>query len=95
MPPSERQKKLESFAHILMGFGAGLVNLRLLLTLREWKQLPPENDKHPVQHWNGEEYWSAIRVIDILTDSREYDIGVTASWFVVLGVGVLIGRMIG
>ena len=84
-------KPLEPTLHRLMGFGAGLLNLRLLLTRREFKQLPPENDKHPVQHWNGEEYWSKVRVMDTLTDSRDYDIGGTAAYFVVLGIGVLIG----
>ena len=41
-------KIIESVAHVLMGFGAGLLNLRLLLTKRELDQLPPENDKNPV-----------------------------------------------
>ena len=36
-------KKLESVAHIALGFVAGIMNLRLLLTYRERHQLPPEN----------------------------------------------------
>lgn len=52
-------KKLESFAHVMMGFGAGLVNLRLLLNMRELNQLPPENDKNPVLWipYIGEKNW--------------------------------------
>ena len=43
-------KKLESAAHIAMGFVAGLLNLGLLLHLREWRQLPPANNEYPVLH---------------------------------------------
>lgn len=41
-------KRLESAAHIAMGFGAELLNLGLLLERRERRQLPPENDEYPV-----------------------------------------------
>ena len=41
-------KTFESVLHVIMGFFASIFNLRLLLTLREYKQLPPENDKNPV-----------------------------------------------
>jgi len=37
-----------------MGFFAELLGLRLLLDLREWRQLPPENDRYPVR-WIS--YW--------------------------------------
>lgn len=87
-------KTLESVGHVLMGFGAGLVNARLLLTKREFDQLPPENDKNPVIWNNGIEYWSKIRVMDTLHDSREYDIGGSIAWFFVLGLGGAIGYLI-
>ena len=45
---SDRWEPLEPWAHRAMGFGAMLLNLRLLLTRREFKQLPPENDRYPV-----------------------------------------------
>tara|TARA_R110000823_G_scaffold315445_1_gene447619 strand:+ start:1053 stop:1379 length:327 start_codon:yes stop_codon:yes gene_type:complete len=41
-------KTFESVLHVIMGFIATIFNLRLLLTLREYKQLPPENNKNPV-----------------------------------------------
>lgn len=41
-------KIFELVLHVIMGFIATIFNLRLLLTLREYKQLPPENDKNPV-----------------------------------------------
>ena len=47
-------KKVESVLHVIMGFFATILNLRLLLTLREYKQLPPENDKNPVVWINCE-----------------------------------------
>ena len=40
-------KPYEPFLHRAMGFGAMLTNTRLLLTRREMKQLPPENDRYP------------------------------------------------
>jgi hypothetical protein len=51
--------KVESALHVLMGFFCGLVGLGLLLTWREFKQLPPENRKHPVC-WvsSGSRSWS-------------------------------------
>lgn len=45
---SDRWKPIEPWLHRLMGFCAMLANLRLLLDLREYKQLPPENDRFPV-----------------------------------------------
>ena len=42
--------RLESVAHVLMGYFAGLVGLHLLLTWREFGQLPPENDRYPVRY---------------------------------------------
>lgn len=75
------QNRIESWAHRAMGFFAILVNLRLLLTYRELRQLPPENDANPVIRVAGREYWSKARVMDTLNDSREYDEGGTAGWF--------------
>jgi hypothetical protein len=106
-------KKLESIAHIALGFVAGIMNLRLLLTHRERNQLPPENDANPLlwvpylgkSNWDwvkafkggaygGKEYWGKERVMDTLNDSREYDIGGTIAWFVVLGGGIAIGKFL-
>jgi hypothetical protein len=41
-------KKVESVLHVLMGFFCGLVGLHLLLTWREYRQLPPENNRYPL-----------------------------------------------
>ena len=42
-------KRLESFAHIAMGFFADFLPFGgLLLHLREWRKLPPENERYPV-----------------------------------------------
>lgn len=91
----------EPTLHRLMGFGAGILNLGLLLDRRERRQLPPENDRNPVvfiareSRRLGGEYWSKIRVMDTLDDMRDYARGQTVAWFVVLGMGVVIGRVIG
>jgi hypothetical protein len=70
-----------------MGFVCG--PFWLLLWLREWKQLPPENDMYPVIYVlddgdpeatpDSYEYWAAERVRDTLTDLRDYAIG-SAAW---------------
>lgn len=86
-------KRVESAAHIGMGFFAAFLFIGLLLHYRERWQLPPENDAHPVI-WlisriltyevgfddtdGGEEYWAKVRVMDMMNDSREYWIGYTA-----------------
>jgi hypothetical protein len=41
-------KPIEPMLHMAMGFAASLVNARLLLARREFRQLPPENDEFPV-----------------------------------------------
>lgn len=102
-------KPYEPTLHRLMGFGAGLLNLRLLLTLREERQLPPATERLPVLQfedphvfdptifpWGGgkHEYWAAERVLDTLNDLKHYDQGATAAWFVVLAAGILIGWII-
>lgn len=85
-------KPLEPFLHVLMGYLAGLFGLHLILTWREYLQLPPENDRFPAiwtkqstgfraiwmyLHEGTDEYWSKSRVMDTLNDSREYVIGYT------------------
>jgi len=45
-------KFVESILHIMLGFVCTIFNLRLLLTWREYRQLPPRNDKNPVM-WIG------------------------------------------
>jgi hypothetical protein len=82
---------LESVAHVLMGYFAGLVGLHLLLTWREYRQLPPENDDYPVRWFSmgippSIEYWSKIRVLDTLRDGREYVIGYTLATLTHLAV---------
>ena len=104
-------KPYEPTLHRLMGFGAMLFNLRLLLTRREMKQLPPENADYPAlfvapnsgppRHWVGYdyrrhsigsfEYWSKIRVMDTLDDSKQYDEGGAIAWFVLVGASVAAG----
>jgi len=48
MPPSKTQLAWERAGHIGLGFVSGLLPLYLLMWLREWRQLPPENDRYPV-----------------------------------------------
>jgi len=87
------KSKIESWAHRAMGFLAILLNLRLLLTYRELRQLPPENDENPVVRVGGREYWSRARVMDTLLDSREYDEGGTAGWFVLAAIAFTLGYL--
>ena len=92
-------KPYEPTLHRLMGFGAMLFNLRLLLERRERKQLPPANDRYPVRFLNaaglqskaGSEYWSRARVLDTLDDSRDYDRGGTIAWPILVGASVAAG----
>ena len=103
-------KPIEPTLHRLMGFGAMLFNLRLLLERRERNQLPPANDRYPVlfieedgdvrcfaspyppmEHDDFDEYWSKIRVMDTLDDSKQYDEGGTIAWFVLVGASVAAG----
>ena len=80
-------KKVESVLHVLMGFFCGLVGLHLLLTWREFKQLPPENDRYPViETSGGDEYWAKARVMDTLQDSMEYVVGYTTATFTHLAI---------
>ena len=101
-------KPYEPFLHRCMGFLAMLTNTRLLLTRREMKQLPPENDRYPVifivkyprKSWvvhtdlGGDEYWSKARVMDTLNDSKQYDQGGSIGWFVLVGASMLLGAML-
>ena len=109
-------KPYEPFLHRAMGFLAMLTNTRLLLTRREMKQLPPENDDYPVMLIEGRVatpienykenlgvcrkikgarlYWSEVRVMDTLNDSREYDEGGTVGWFVLVCASMLLGAML-
>lgn len=95
-------KGWESAAHIAMGFGAELTNLRLLLNRRERRQLPPENDRYPVQFIDlarpdenpkteRVEYWARVRVLDTLDDSWEYRVGETFGWFVLVAGAFALG----
>lgn len=103
-------KPYEPTLHRLMGLGAGILNLGLLLDRRERRQLPPENDRYPViwvsnsgpgpryereEFENSDAYWAKARVMDTLDDIRDFARGQTAAWFVVLGIGILLGRAIG
>ena len=103
-------KPYEPTLHRLMGFGAGILNLGLLLDRRERKQLPPENDRYPLvwvsnsgpgprygyeEFEDSDAYWPKVRVMDTLDDIRDFARGQTAAWFVVLGIGILLGRSIG
>jgi len=76
-------KTFESFLHVLMGFILGLLGLHILLTIREYRQLPPENDKYPVVFLQIDEYWSKSRVMDTLNDSREYVIGYMLAYWTI------------
>ena len=90
MPKPDWLEPLEQFAHFWMGFGARLTFLDYLLWRREWRKLPPENDRYPVKWLSlsdegdgrsfvGEEYWAATRVLDMMTDMRWYTIGGTVA----------------
>ena len=68
-----------------------MLNLRLLLARREHRQLPPENDANPVEWIDGREYWSKARVMDTLTDSKEYDEGGAVGWFVLVAAAFAAG----
>jgi len=43
-------KPYEPALHRIEGWGAALFNLYLLVIRREFKQLPPENDKYPIMY---------------------------------------------
>ena len=68
-------KILEDVGHVLIGLvpGVGFV--------REWFQLPPENDANPVVFVSqesrriGGEYWAAVRVRDVFRDWAGYELG--------------------
>jgi hypothetical protein len=62
---TNRLSMLESVAHVLMGYFAGLVGLHLLLTWREYRQLPPENDRFPVR-------WINLPAMNGMRPAREY-----------------------
>jgi len=90
-----RSNYFESFLHVLMGFIFGLLGLHILLTIREFKQLPPENDKYPVVFIdphdgpgitlpNTIEYWAKPRVMDTLYDTQEYVIGYTIAHIIIV-----------
>ena len=40
------------------------------------------------------EYWAKPRVMDTLDDTRDYAIGATIGWFVVVGVSLWLGSLI-
>lgn len=68
-------KPVEDLGHCLIGFVPGWG------VLREWRQLPPENDDYPAV-WLaregrrvGGEYWSKVRVLDIFRDLAGYAVG--------------------
>jgi hypothetical protein len=91
-------KPIEPTLHRIMGFGAMLTNTRLLLTRREDKQLPPENDRYPVKliykdilAGEADEYWSKIRTMDTFGDSKQYDQGGAVAWPVLVGLSVAAG----
>lgn len=68
-------KWVEDVGHVAIGFipGAGII--------REYRQLPPENDRHPVVFFMGlgraeaEDYWSSSRVLDMMRDLAGYAVG--------------------
>ena len=91
-------RPIEPTLHRLMGAVAMLSNTRLLLERRERKQLPPENDRYPVKRiykdilaGEADEYWSKVRVMDTLDDSRDYDRGGTIAWPILVGASVAAG----
>ena len=95
-------KPYEPTLHRCMGFGAMLTNTRLLLTRREMKQLPPENDDYPMQiidlpfadevikTWPVE-YWAEPRVMDTLNDSKQYDEGGSFGWIALVSGTITLG----
>jgi len=74
-------KYIEDIGHVLIGLVPcwGLV--------REYEQLPPENDANPVIDVDGTEYWSSVRVMDIFRDLTGYLVGEV---FRTLGLVVLL-----
>lgn len=66
---------VEDLCHVAIGLIPGLG------VVREWRQLPPENDLYPVVlmpiegQRAGVEYWAKPRVMDLMRDLAGYAIG--------------------
>lgn len=81
---------IEDAGHVLIGLipGWGIV--------REWRQLPPENDLYPAvwvsreRKRAGGEYWAKPRVMDLMRDLAGYAVGDAIRTAIL--VGLLIWR---
>jgi len=63
----------EAWWHRLMGFGAEVVNLGLLLDRRESKQLPPANDRWP-EMWVGVDSKGLASARRVVPSDGDYDV---------------------
>ena len=84
---------VEQVGHFFMGFGAGLLNLGLLLWWREWVKQWPPGEPFTIGISDPPQYVTQLdRVADTAKDLKYMEIGRTVVWFFVVGLAFWAGK---